>query len=232
MCDPIVTGSIVWWGRAAWPPRPVMWIQNRSLAALTWPTAACIVPIGRRVSLCAPNTMSHGKRSNSPSSTMTRPPPPPSSAGWKMKWTVPSKLRVSARYCAAPSSIVVCPSWPQACIRPGVVDAWGNVLASVISRQSMSARSPIARADVPARSVPTTPVPAILRVTSMPHDASLSATIWLVRCSSNPSSGWACRSRRHSVRVAVAAAMRLWTGMGSPVTDQYQPMPGRGGWPA
>ena len=28
-----------------------------------------------------------------------------------MKWTVPRKLRVSARYLAAPSSIVVWPSW-------------------------------------------------------------------------------------------------------------------------
>jgi hypothetical protein len=49
-------------------------------------------------------------------------PPRPSSAGWKMKWTVPSKLRVSARYFAAPSSMVVWPSWPQACITPLVVE--------------------------------------------------------------------------------------------------------------
>jgi hypothetical protein len=31
---------------------------------------------------------------------------------------VPSKLRVAARYLAAPSSIVVWPSWPHACILP------------------------------------------------------------------------------------------------------------------
>ncbi len=34
-------------------------------------------------------------------------------AGWKMKWTVPEKSRVAARWRAAPSSIVVWPSWPQ-----------------------------------------------------------------------------------------------------------------------
>ena len=49
--------------------------------------------------------------------------PPPSSGGWKMQTTVPSKFRVSARYFAAPSSIAVCPSWPQACMAPGVFDA-------------------------------------------------------------------------------------------------------------
>ncbi len=90
---PTTTGSMLRCGRAAWPPWPVMRIQNRSDAAVTEPATAVIVPTGRVVSLWAPNTMSQGKRWNSPSSTMTRPPPPPSSAGWKMKWTVPSKLR-------------------------------------------------------------------------------------------------------------------------------------------
>ena len=42
---------------------------------------------------------------------------------WKMTMAVPSKLRVSVRYFAAPSSIAVCPSWPQACIFPGVFEA-------------------------------------------------------------------------------------------------------------
>ena len=51
-----------------------------------------------------------------------RAPAPPSSAGWKMTTAVPAKLRVSARYLAAPSSMAVWPSWPQACILPGTVD--------------------------------------------------------------------------------------------------------------
>jgi hypothetical protein len=63
------------------------------------------------------------KRSIIPSFTISRPPPPPSSAGWKMTTAVPSKFRVSARYFAAPSSIAVCPSCPQACIAPGVFEA-------------------------------------------------------------------------------------------------------------
>ena len=74
-----------------------------------------------------------------------RAPPKPSSAGWKMKTAVPSKLRLAARYFAAPSSIVVCPSWPQACILPAWVEAWGRPVASWIGSASMSARRPMRR---------------------------------------------------------------------------------------
>ena len=214
ICDPTTTGSIVRCGRAAWPPRPVMWMKNRSDAAETGPATAVMVPTGREVSLCAPNTMSQGKRSNRPSCTISRPPPAFSSAGWKMKCTVPSKLRVSARYFAAPSSIVVWPSWPQACIAPGFWLRCGKSLASSIASASMSARMPMDRLEVPQRKVPTRPVRAMPRVTSMPQDASFSATTWLVRTSSSPISGLACRSRRHSVSSAALAAMRLMTGMG------------------
>jgi hypothetical protein len=48
---------------------------------------------------------STGYFSRTPSSITTRAPPSFSSAGWKMKWIVPAKLRVSARCCAPPSSI-------------------------------------------------------------------------------------------------------------------------------
>ena len=84
-------------------------------------------------------------------------PPRPSSAGWKMKLTVPLKLRVSARYFAAPSSMVVWPSWPQACIRPGFWLAYGRPVASWIGSASISARSPTEASPLPLRSTPTTP---------------------------------------------------------------------------
>ena len=214
ICAPTTTGSMARCGRAAWPPRPVMRMVKSSVLAQTAPGTAIIWPTGRVGSLCAPNTMSHGKRSNSPSCTITSPPPPFSSAGWKMKCTAPSKLRVSARYRAAPSSMVVCPSWPQPCITPGVCERWGKSLPSGIGSASMSARMPMARALSPCRSVPTTPVPAMLRVTEMPHSASLAATRSLVRRSWKASSGWAWMSRRHAVMSAVNSAMRLWTGKG------------------
>jgi len=47
----------------------------------------------------------------------------------------------------------------------------------------MSARNPTARLPVPALSVPTTPVRAIPRVTSMPNDSSRCATRSEVRFS-------------------------------------------------
>ena len=79
---------------------------------------------------------------------MARAPPPPSSAGWKASTTLPLKLRVSARYLAAPNNIEVCPSWPQACIFPGMVDAWGRPVASWIGSASISARKPIVSPEV------------------------------------------------------------------------------------
>ena len=117
-------------------------------------------------------------------------PPMPSSAGWKMKLTWPRKLRVRARYSAAPSSMVVWPSWPQACIRPSWVERCAKVFSSRIGRASMSARSPTEAVSLPSRSTPTTPVPPMPRCTWTPKLSSFSATSSAVRCSSKPSSGW------------------------------------------
>ena len=92
-----------------------------------------------------PYTASTGKRSNSPSASILRAPPRPSSAGWKMSCTVPAKSRLAERCFAAPSSMVVCPSCPQACITPWLVEACDAPVCSWIASASMSARSPIAR---------------------------------------------------------------------------------------
>ena len=148
-----------------------------------------------------PQTVSHSNLSNRPSSTITRPPPPPSSAGWNIKCTVPSKFLVSARYLAAPSSIVVCPSWPQACILPAFFERCSGLPSSSIGSASMSALRPIDRLLLPdPLSTPTTPVVAILRCTSIPHDSSCCATKSDVLCSSKPNSGCAWISRRVATR--------------------------------
>src|SRR5262249_50026161 len=83
---------------------------------------------------------------------------------------------------------------------------------------SMSARSAIAPSPgaLPLR-VPTTPVPARPRWTSMPNSANRFATTSAVRCSSKAGSGWAWVSRRPAVRAALKAAMRLMIGMGPSV---------------
>jgi len=79
---------------------------------------------------------------------------------------MPSKWRVAAKCRAAESSMAVCPSWPQACILPKTLLAQGLPEVSAIGSASMSARSPMRRVDVPARKVPTTPVPPSPRCTS------------------------------------------------------------------
>jgi hypothetical protein len=102
---------------------------------------------------------------------------------------------------AAPRSIVVWPSCPQACIRPSFWDLCSKAFLSCIGRQSMSARSPMARPlpfFLPGMT-PTTPVLAMPRCTSMPQLASLSATRLEVRSSWNESSGCAWMSRRTRV---------------------------------
>ena len=88
-----------------------------------------------------------GNRSNRPSCTMTRPPPSFSSAGWKMKYAVPSKFFRCAIALAAPSSIVVWPSWPHACILPAMRRRMGDARLSWMCSASRSARRPTASFD-------------------------------------------------------------------------------------
>ena len=69
----------------------------------------------------------------------------PSSAGWKMKCTVPSKRRVRASWRAAPSSMLVWPSWPQPWCTPAWRLACAQSPSSTIGSASMSARRPTLR---------------------------------------------------------------------------------------
>ena len=103
---------------------------------------------------------------------MARAPAPPSSAGWKHRYTVPSKPPCCCRWRAAANSMAVWPSWPQPCILPSWRERCSNWFSSCIGRASMSARSMMARSDVPWRSTPTTPVLAMPVWTSMPQPRS------------------------------------------------------------
>src|SRR5256885_135057 len=70
---------------------------------------------------------------------------------------------------------------------------------------------------------PTTPVPARPVCTSTPQEARRSATMAEVRCSSKPSSGWACRSRRRATKGAMSAKLSIrW---GKAVSGRSRPMP-------
>ncbi|MGZ2475105.1 hypothetical protein ACVI1N_003396 [Sinorhizobium medicae] len=150
-----------------------------------------------------------------PSFTISFPPPPPSSAGWKITATLPAKFRVSARYFAAPSSMAVCPSWPQACILPGVFEDQAIPLASVIGRASMSALSPMVRPGPRLPRIrPTTPVrPSPVTISSTPNSFSFRSTKAAVFSTANRSSGFWCRWRRHSVTSVLRSAARFKIGI-------------------
>src|SRR6478735_3170122 len=209
------TGSMPRCGMAPWPPLPRIVILNSEVEAITGPGLTANLPTSPPGQLCMPNTASIGNFSNRPSLIISRAPPPPSSAGWKIRYTVPSKLRFFARCCAAASSIAVWPSWPQACILPWSCLAWAKVLSSVTGSASMSARRPTARALVPFLTMPTTPVVPSPRWIGIPHSVSLAATTSAVRASSKQSSGWACRSRRTAAMPAAWVTRESMSFMGA-----------------
>src|SRR5262245_44278069 len=219
MCAATSTESMPDSGRAPCAPRPATSRSKNAPPAIIGPERTAKRPSAMPGRLCMPKSAWPGKRRNRPSSTIALAPPMPSSAGWKMKCTVPSKFRLRARCCAAPSSIAVCPSCPHACMTPSWRERCANVFASRIGSASMSARRPSVRLELPFCSTPTTPVLPMPRWTSTPKDSSCDATRSEVRFSWKPSSGWAWMSRRHS-------RISLWrvSGMdifGKPVVGQF-----------
>ncbi|MNT52463.1 hypothetical protein D3C72_1894910 [compost metagenome] len=116
---PATTGSAAWCGIAAWPPTPSSVMVTLSAEACAAPSRNSRRPDAVPGTLCMAKTASQGYFLNSPSSIIFFAPPNPSSAGWKIRFRVPLKSPRRARYFAAQSSMVVCPSCPQACITPG-----------------------------------------------------------------------------------------------------------------
>ena len=112
-----------------------------------------------------------GAMSISPSCNIASAPAPLSSDGWKIRLSVPEKLRVCAKCPATASRVAVCPSWPQACMTPAWRLTYGHPSASLIGNASISARSPRDFSPFPTLSVPTTPVPPRPQVTLYPHCA-------------------------------------------------------------
>ena len=132
---------------------------------------------------------------------MCRAPAKPSSPGWNMKITVPGTSSCRAQSSlAAPASMAVCRSWPQACIAPGIADAYGSPVSSVTGSASMSPRSSTTGPEPerrPPRSTAVTELTAVPVLTSSGSPASASSTLRCVFGRSRPISGseWiACRS--------------------------------------
>ena len=94
---------------------------------------------------------------------------------------------------AAPSREVVWPSWPQACMTLGLVEACGTPLVSRIGSASISARRPTDRLDWPRLIVATMPLPPTPAMKGTPSSVSRAWTKAAVSCSCSVSSGLACR---------------------------------------
>src|SRR4051795_5083180 len=150
----------------------------------------------------------------------TAPPGAISSAGWKTNRTSPpgsaSGSSLSTR--AAPSSIAVWPSWPQACMTPGFSEANSTPLCSSIGSASMSARSATTGPGRPVSRCATTPCSAG-RSTSRPspNPSRVRATKSAVSRSWKLSSGWACRWRRHATTSSITES--------APSTLEWLPRP-------
>jgi hypothetical protein len=159
-------GSAVRCGMAPCPPVPLMWMLTSSEEAMAGPSMKTRWPWGTPGMLCMAYTASQGKRSNRPSWIIIWAPPGCSSAGWKIRFSVPLKQLCKAKCSAAASSMAVCPSCPQACMTPSCRLVCGSPVVSWIGSASMSARRPRRRLLEPRRNCPTRPVPAKPRVTS------------------------------------------------------------------
>ena len=147
------TRSTVLCGRAVCPPGPLS--RTVDLVAGGGDRPGAQTRPGRsasRGSQCSAKIRSTSL-STPPSMASSAPPGTDSSAGWKISRTRPGSRswRRSASASAAPSTIAVCASWPQAWQTPGTVDAYGTVL-DVGQRQRVDVRPqrdhPAAGADV------------------------------------------------------------------------------------
>ena len=94
-----------------------------------------------------------------------------------MKITLPGRSRCRAESTrAAPASIAVCRSWPQACIAPSISDANGSPVVSVTGSASMSARSSTTGPGLPPRSTAVTELSSLPRVISSGSPSSAAST--------------------------------------------------------
>ncbi len=210
--------SIPCHGIEPWACLPFSWISKRSEAAIIGPGRQTRVPTSPG-NACRPKMASTLGLFSTPSLTISGAPPSspigaPSSAGWKMKTTVPSIWSfMPARISAVPIRMATWLSWPQACITGTVWPLYcavtfeenGRPVCSATGRASMSARRATTLPGLPPFRMPTTPVlPTPVR-TSMPRARRWSATILAVRTSLLLSSGCSCRSRRQAMTLGCSA---------------------------
>jgi hypothetical protein len=125
------------------------------------------------------------------------PPGINSSAAWKISRTPTGSSGAAASADAAPSSIAVCASCPQACATFGTVEAYG---APVGHRQRVHIGAQRDARRMLGTEVAGQPGAAGQHLRVQPASTSRSATNWVVANSWRPNSGWRWMCRRHSTR--------------------------------
>ena len=192
------TRSEVRCGREVCPPAECRVISIESAAEVIGPGMIATRPTDSRGSQCS------AKIRDTPSSAPAAiasiaPPGINSSAAWKISRTPTGSSGAAASADAAPSSIAVWASCPQACATFGTVEAYGAPVRSAIGSASMSARNAMRGACSGPKSQ-VNPVPPGSTFGFSPASTSRSATNWVVANSWRPNSGWRWMCRRHSTR--------------------------------
>ena len=149
--------SIPSWGAEPWPLLPLTVREKKPQPLMRTPGCTLTAPQGRLGATWTAKAVS--TPSSIPASSRARPAPANSSAGSNTSRTRPGRAsRSSHSRAAAPSSMAVWASWPQACITPGTREAKGRPVASWMGRASMSARSSTVGPGRPPEISATTPV--------------------------------------------------------------------------
>ena len=208
-------GSTARNGSLACPPLPMIETCSVSADAIVGPPRHVSQPVGSIDVMCRANApvtgdgepSARGGTSSSPSSSMKRAPCSPSSPGWNMNSTRPASSPArSASSRAAPTSIAVWVSWPQACILSSCVDENSSPVSSVSGRASMSPRNSTVGPGLPPVSRAAMPLVVSCTVTSSGSGSIAASTCSCVIGSSLPTSGKRCRVRRSSTASANAPA--------------------------
>ena len=122
ICAAMAIGSTPCVGVPLWQPQPCTVIAKRTFAAIAQPGFTATVPTASgptSVPTCCPNTAPTCGVSSTPSCTSRSATPLSSSPAWKINRTGPGSrpARRESSF-AAPRSIAVCASCPQACMFP------------------------------------------------------------------------------------------------------------------
>ena len=191
----MLIGSTPFSGIAPWQPFPFTLIRNRVQPAMQVPSPQSTSPDGVPEFTCSAIPASTFGFSSTPAFNMVFAPVKPSSSGWNTSFIFPHiSFWCSFNSFAAPRSMVVCISCPQACMQL-FSDAKGTGASSFIARASISALSRKVLPGLSPSITATIPLSQISRG-SYPNSFNLSITKAFVFGRAGPTSGHWWMERR------------------------------------